>query len=176
MRLLVPPRNGVAATDASVIVAHRDGKGTWRKSDGHGAKIDPTGQLVVEGLRRGETYAIELRCDGVGRCHAEPFVAGSATDLALRPEAPGRLEVVVPDSAGRPCLGARVALRWQPTAEDLRREDSVRTTDVLGRAHWDSVSGLPWTIAAECGRERAPTQDVVVESGGTVQVELKLAR
>ncbi len=175
VRLLVQPRNGVAATEASVIVAHRDAKGTWRKSDGRGAKIDPTGQLVVEGLRRGETYAIELRCDGLGRCRTEPFVAGSANDLVLRPEAPGRLEVVVRDGAGRPCLGARVVLR-EPAAEGLRREDSLRTTDVLGRAQWDSVSVLPWTIAAERGHERAPTQDVVIESGGTVRVELQLER
>lgn len=175
VRVLVQPSSGATVGDAMVIVAHRDAQGVWRKQEGRGVSFDAQGQANIDGLIPGATAAIEVRCDGLGRCRSEPFVAGGVADVTLRPQPAGRLEVVVLDPAGRPCLGAKIVLREQ-AADGLRREDSVRTADVLGQAIWESVSVLPWTVSAERGGLRAAAQPVVIESGGTVRVELKLAR
>ncbi|HLU40690.1 MAG TPA: carboxypeptidase-like regulatory domain-containing protein, partial [Planctomycetota bacterium] len=164
---------GQAIGTAHAIVSRRGRDGTWQRGQPTQITFDAGGQAIIGGLERGATYAIELRCEALGRCRTAPFVAGATTDQIVQPVAPGRVEVTVLDSAGRPVLGAKVVLREDAPA-GLRPQDSIRTTDVAGRAVWDSVSVLSWTVFAERGEERSEPVAVKVASHKTSRVEITL--
>jgi RNA polymerase sigma-70 factor (ECF subfamily) len=173
VRLVAFAPHGEAPADASILVSRRGAGGEWVRGEPQEVAFDASSEAVVDGLEQGATYAIELRASGLGRCRTEPFVAGLDFARALRPVRPGSLVVEVRDGGGRPVLGARVTLRERAPA-GLRRDDSVRSTDVLGVARWESVSVLPWSVTASCTGRHSEALPVMIESDRETRIQVEL--
>ncbi|MEZ5966186.1 MAG: sigma factor-like helix-turn-helix DNA-binding protein [Planctomycetota bacterium] len=173
LRLLLQTDGEPPPRSARVVVCKRR-DAVWLPGTAHQVEVRD-GQLWIEGLERGATYAVEVRGTDYGRCRAAPFVAGVDGERLLRLVRPGAVDVRVHDGRGRPVLGARVVLR-EAAPDGLRRDDVERRTDVSGCAAWESVSVLPWTVFAEAGGRRSETTSFVPEAEGKTTVELTVPR
>jgi RNA polymerase sigma-70 factor (ECF subfamily) len=172
VRLFLEPSNGASVTSTSILVSRRAPDGTWVRGDSQDVTCIRPNELLVEGLEGGVTYAIELLGGDFGRCRCEPFVAGVDRERVLRPQPPGRLEVVVLDAKGKPVFAAKVVAR-EEAQRGLGRADSSKHTDVRGVASWPSISVLPWSVWAEHQGKRTAITPVVLRPNELTRIELR---
>ncbi len=169
IRLVVP--EGQRQESATAIVSQKLASG-WVRGREREITFDAEHVGTVAHLKQGETYAVELR-GGFSRCRTTPFVAGVDAERTLVAKAPGQVTVQVFEADGSPAFGATAILR-EDAPDGLRRDDATKTTGLDGRAHWESVSALPWLVlAARDGREGAFVR-LQVEPDGEHRVEVRL--
>lgn len=169
IRLIVPA--GVRYESGSVLVSRLLPSG-WARGEDQSIGFDGDHFGTVDALVPGETYAVELRGE-YSRCRTAPFVAGVDAERSLTLKHAGSVTVLVREADGSPAFGATAILR-EDAPVGLRRDDAAKRTDLHGRAHWESVSSLPWFIlAAREGIEGDPVP-LLVEPNTEHRIEVRL--